>query len=214
MPHVQTVAALAPQLPPVPNLAQATAAAGEPEIIRDPASGQVLRISRLLRMGDICDTPEEVSGRVLSRDAPSPSAAPVGIAIQPSQGRRLYVNIDADLAGYNRDTTKAVMDGLRSLTQTGRRITVRFKTCGGSGRPYLDSIAQAVPAPAEAAIATHRMKQCSPAFISMWNDDRDVAFARLPKSPCLMPGETGAYVCDQSGCSRISAWEAAQREKH
>ena len=212
-PQIQTVAAPAPQHPTPLTISPAVAAAIEPEVVRDQALNQVLRISRLLRMGDVCDGLEQVTGRVLSRDVPTGNAMPVGVAIQTAGARRLYVNIDVDLNGSDRSVVRAVAAGLRELTQTGRRVTIKFKSCGGSGRPYLDSITRVPDAARDATINPAQFKQCPRAFLQLWNDDRAAAFARLPKQPCLMPHETGGYVCDEDGCARISAWETAQREK-
>lgn len=47
---------------------------------------------------------------------------------------------------------------------------------------------------------------CSQAFLSRWNADRDKALESMPKKPCWMRTGTGPYVCYKDGCVRAAVY--------
>lgn len=49
---------------------------------------------------------------------------------------------------------------------------------------------------------------CSADFVARWQTDKVAVVEQnqTPKKPCWMKTDTGAYVCDQDGCSRASAY--------
>lgn len=58
------------------------------------------------------------------------------------------------------------------------------------------------------AQAAERMPtiSCSKDFVASWRADKEATMSKLPKKPCLMPSETGTYVCYKEGCVRSSAY--------